>query len=296
MADRGLPDIFGFPVDAREEQKDMNGFRKVLAHAKSVVALTGAGVSAESGVPTFRGAGGYWRTYQAQQLATPEAFSEDPSLVWEFYHYRREVMLTKTYNPAHLALANLEKRLINEGKQFTLLTQNIDRLHQAAGSQNVVELHGSLFLTRCLSCSEVKENRDSPICASLKDKGAPDPDEKSAGIPADQLPRCSSCSGLLRPHVVWFGESLDTNVMSKSYSVMCECDLFLVIGTSSVVYPAAGFALNLANKGVLVAEFNIEPTTATSAFNYHFHGKCGEILPPALAPPTEEELSTKTEK
>lgn len=278
-------------VDVREDQRDMNAFRKVLAGAKSVVALTGAGVSAESGVPTFRGAGGYWRIYQAQQIATPEAFSKDPSLVWEFYHYRREVMLTKSFNPAHTSLADLEKRLTSEGKEFTLLTQNIDRLHQAAGAQNVVELHGSLFLTRCLSCGEVKENRDSPICASLKDKGAPDPETKSASIPIDQLPRCSSCSGLLRPHVVWFGESLDTKDMQKANSVMDKCDLFLVVGTSSLVYPAASFGPKLAVRGVPVAEFNLEPTSVTSEFNFHFEGKCGEILPSALAPPTQEELS-----
>ena len=290
-----MAELFGLspPVDVREDQKDMNGFRKVLAGAKSVVALTGAGVSAESGVPTFRGAGGYWRIYQAQQIATPDAFSKDPCLVWEFYHYRREVMLTKSFNPAHTALADLEKRLISEGKEFTLLTQNIDRLHQAAGAQNVVELHGSLFLTRCLSCGEVKENRDSPICASLKDKGAPDPDAKSANIPIDQLPRCTGCSGLLRPHVVWFGESLDSKVMQKANSVMDKCDLFLVVGTSSLVYPAAGFGPILAIRGVPVAEFNLESTGVTSEFNFHFQGKCGEILPTALAPPTEEELSSK---
>ena len=290
-----MAELFGLSplVDVREDQKDMNGFRKVLAGAKSVVALTGAGVSAESGVPTFRGAGGYWRIYQAQQLATPEAFSKDPSLVWEFYHYRREVMLTKSFNPAHTALADLEKRLKNEGKEFTLLTQNIDRLHQAAGAQNVVELHGSLFMTRCLSCGVVKENRDSPICVSLKDKGAPDPDAKSASIPIDQLPRCTGCSGLLRPHVVWFGESLDNEVMQKANSVMDECDLFLVVGTSSLVYPAAGFGPMLAIKGVPVAEFNLECTNVTSGFNFHFQGKCGEILPSALAPPTKEELSDK---
>ena len=247
-------------------------------------------------MPTFRGAGGYWRQYQAQQVATPEAFLSDPSLVWEFYHYRREVMLTKTYNPAHSALAELEKRFVSEGKQFSLLTQNIDRLHQAAGSENVIELHGSLFLTRCLNCGEVKENRESPICASLKDKGAPDPDAKSANIPPDQLPRCVGCSGLLRPHVVWFGESLDPEVMAKANAVMNTCDLFLVVGTSSVVYPAAMFGPRLAMKGVPVAEFNLEPTSVTVEFEFHFQGKCGEILPSALAPPTQQELSGDEKK
>ena len=288
--------LFTSPVEAREEQADMKGFRKIIAGAKSIVALTGAGVSAESGVPTFRGAGGYWRTYQAQQLANPEAFESDPSLVWEFYHHRREVVSTKSFNPAHSALADLEKRVASEGKQFLLLTQNIDRLHQAAGSQNVLELHGSLFLTRCLSCGEVKENRDSPICEALKGKGAPDPDAESARVPLEQLPHCTNCSGLLRPHVVWFGEPLDSKVMDQAGAAMDKCDLFLVIGTSSVVYPAAMFGPSLAMRGVPVAEFNLETTSVTNSFKFHFQGKCGETLPSALAPPTPDELEEEREK
>ena len=136
-----------------------------------VVVLTGAGVSAESGVPTFRGAGGFWREYAAQDLATPYAFRRDPSLVWEFYHYRREVMREKHPNPAHIAIAEAEKRLKSEGKKLVVITQNIDELHRRAGTENLIELHGSLFRTLCTNCQEVADNRESPICEALRGKG-----------------------------------------------------------------------------------------------------------------------------
>jgi len=162
---------------------DLAAFRKLFASAKSVVVLTGAGVSAESGVPTFRGAGGFWRQYQAQDLATPGAFYRDPSLVWEFYHYRREVMLSKSPNPAHLAIAECAERLKGEGRRLRVITQNIDELHTTAGTKNLLELHGSLFRVRCIDCGEVTENKESPICKALEGRGAPDPDAQAARIP-----------------------------------------------------------------------------------------------------------------
>lgn len=125
--------------------KDMNAFRQVFAKAKNIVVLSGAGMSAESGVPTFRGAGGFWRTYQAQQLATPESFEANPSLVWEFYSYRREVMQSKNPNPAHKAIAQLEKRFKAQGRSVVVVTQNIDELHKRAGSENIIELHGEVI-------------------------------------------------------------------------------------------------------------------------------------------------------
>ncbi|XP_015515827.1 NAD-dependent protein deacylase [Neodiprion pinetum] len=149
----------------------MNSFRKALKDAKNVLILTGAGVSAESGVPTFRGSGGLWRNYQAQNLATPQAFSANPSLVWEFYHYRRELVLKVEPNQAHKAIAEFEQRMRNHGNIVTILTQNIDGLHQRAGSANVIELHGSLYKTRCTKCKEVVEDRSSPICPALEGKG-----------------------------------------------------------------------------------------------------------------------------
>merc|ERR1719315_488783 len=135
---------------------DLARFRKCLSSSQHLVILTGAGVSAESGVPTFRGAGGFWRQYQAQDLATPQAFRRDPSLVWEFYHYRREVMLSKDPNPAHAAIAEVEARFAAEGKKVAVITQNIDELHKRAGSKHILELHGSLFKTRCTECGDIR--------------------------------------------------------------------------------------------------------------------------------------------
>lgn len=246
--------------------------------------LTGAGVSAESGVPTFRGAGGFWREFQAQDLASPEAFQHDPSLVWEFYHYRREVMLEKKPNPAHFAIADLEKRFKHEGKKVVVITQNIDELHRRAGTENLLELHGSLFRTLCTSCGKMENNYDSPICQALKGTGKPDPKTRSAKITKEDLPTCPECRGLLRPAVIWFGERLDSDVLEKAEEELENCDLCLVIGTSSVVYPAAMFAPQVASRGVSVAEFNMEHTPATSNFGYHFHGPCGQTLPEAIAP------------
>ncbi|XP_056894808.1 NAD-dependent protein deacylase sirtuin-5, mitochondrial-like isoform X2 [Takifugu flavidus] len=269
---------------------DMAEFRQSFSTAQSIVIITGAGVSAESGVPTFRGAGGYWRKWQAQSLATPEAFSRNPSRVWEFYHYRREVMLTKRPNPAHLAIAACEERLGKQGRKVTVITQNIDELHRRAGSRNVLQIHGSLFQTRCLTCAHQEDNYQSPICGALQGKGAPDPDTEEAPIPVEQLPRCdqSGCRGLLRPAVVWFGEALDSDVLARAEKELDSCDLCLVVGTSSVVYPAAMFAPQVASRGVPVAEFNLEDTPATRRFRFHFLGPCGTTLPAALARhPTE---------
>ncbi|XP_063056814.1 NAD-dependent protein deacylase sirtuin-5, mitochondrial-like [Engraulis encrasicolus] len=259
-------------------------FRKAFAKAQHIAIITGAGVSAESGVPTFRGAGGYWRKWQAQDLATPTAFSRSPSLVWEFYHYRRELMMTKEPNPAHIAIAECEARLAKQGRSVVVITQNIDELHRRAGSKHVLEIHGSLFKTRCTICGNIAANHKSPICPALEGKGAPDPKAKDAGIPVEQLPRCEvrGCNGLLRPHVVWFGETLDSDILTAVEQELDMCDLCLVVGTSSIVYPAAMFAPQVAARGVPVAEFNMEDTPATMRFRFHFEGPCGSTLPPAL--------------
>eukprot|EP00096_Caligus_rogercresseyi_P015357 TRINITY_DN7801_c0_g1_i3.p1 TRINITY_DN7801_c0_g1~~TRINITY_DN7801_c0_g1_i3.p1 ORF type:complete len:222 (-),score=25.31 TRINITY_DN7801_c0_g1_i3:51-716(-) len=181
-------------------------FQGILNKSKKIVALSGAGISAESGIPTFRGVGGLWRTYDATNLATLQAFRADPSLVWEFYHHRREIMKSKHPNSAHTALAQLEMSFEGTEKELTIVTQNIDGLHQNAGSKNVLELHGSLFRVRCTLCGSETVNRDSPICDSLQGKGAPEPNTPRAQIPKEELPACNTCGGLLRPAVVWFGE------------------------------------------------------------------------------------------
>uniref|UniRef100_T1JM32 NAD-dependent protein deacylase n=1 Tax=Strigamia maritima TaxID=126957 RepID=T1JM32_STRMM len=270
----------------KRQSSDLAAFRAVVSKARNVVILTGAGVSAESGVPTFRGAGGYWRHYQAQDLASPIAFRANPSLVWEFYHYRREVVKTKQPNKAHLAIAELEERFSKENKNVCVVTQNIDELHVRAGTKNIIELHGTLFKTQCTCCQHVAKNYDSPICEALAGRGAPDKNVPEARIAIELLPKCTepNCGGLLRPYVVWFGESLNSETLCKAESELEKCDLCIVVGTSAIVYPAAMFAPQVAARGVPVAEFNIEPTPNTLSFDFYFEGPCGLTLPPALMP------------
>ncbi|XP_009271994.2 PREDICTED: NAD-dependent protein deacylase sirtuin-5, mitochondrial [Aptenodytes forsteri] len=283
-----------FCLEMARPSSNMADFREVFAKAKHIAIITGAGVSAESGVPTFRGAGGFWRKWQAQELATPEAFARNPSRVWEFYHYRREVMLSKHPNPAHIAIAECERRLSKQGRSVVVITQNIDELHRKAGTKHLLEIHGSLFKTRCTNCGNVAANYKSPICPALAGKGAPDPETEDATIPVEDLPQCEEdgCNGLLRPHVVWFGETLDPDILTEVEKELEICDLCLVVGTSSVVYPAAMFAPQVSARGVPVAEFNMEATPATNRFRFHFPGPCGTTLPPALARP-QTEMSSK---
>ncbi|XP_039379120.1 NAD-dependent protein deacylase sirtuin-5, mitochondrial isoform X3 [Mauremys reevesii] len=176
-------------LEMARPNSNMADFREVFAKAKHIAIITGAGVSAESGVPTFRGTGGYWRKWQAQELATPEAFARNSSRVWEFYHYRRELMLSKQPNPAHIAIAECEARLSKQGRSVVVITQNIDELHRKAGTKHLLEIHGSLFKTRCTSCGNVAKNYKSPICPALAGKGAPDPEIEDARIPVENLPR-----------------------------------------------------------------------------------------------------------
>ena len=227
--------------------------RALAASARSIVVLTGAGISAESGVPTFRGPGGLWRDHRAEDLATPEAFSNDPRLVWEWYDWRRRKIADARPNLGHYALVTLEKR----APDLTLVTQNVDGLHPLAGSRNLLEIHGNLWRTRCLSCHDVRENR-----------------EPLARIP----PRCS-CEGLLRPDVVWFGEPLPYDLLKRSIRAVEACDLMLVIGTSGVVQPAASMADQALARGASVVEINLDPTPLSDRATHFLQGKSGEILP-----------------
>jgi NAD-dependent deacetylase len=219
-----------------------------------VTVLTGAGVSAESGVPTFRGADGLWRQYRAEDLATPEAFRRDPGLVWEWYDWRRQLIVRCQPNPAHHALADLEGRC----PEFLLITQNVDGLHPRAGSRRIVELHGNLWRVRCLQDETTTENFEVPL----------------PSLP----PRCG-CGGLLRPDVVWFGEALPAEALRQAFQAAESCDVFLVVGTSAVVQPAASLPLVAKRHGAYVVEVNLEPTPLTSMAHEAFHGKAGEILP-----------------
>ncbi|XP_043920820.1 NAD-dependent protein deacylase sirtuin-5, mitochondrial [Protopterus annectens] len=194
-------------------------------------------------------------------------------------------MLSKHPNPAHVAIAECESRLSKQGRKLVVITQNIDELHKRAGSRNVLEIHGSLFKTRCTSCGHVNENHRSPICPALEGKGLPDTDANDANILVEELPRCKEClcNGLIRPATIWWGETLTNCVLSSGNNSMGITFLVNMVGTSSVVYPAAMFAPQVAARGVPVAEFNTAATPATSNFRFHFQGPCGSTLPEALA-------------
>ncbi len=235
-------------------EEKIASLRDVLKEADRVAALTGAGISAESGVPTFRGDEGLWRNYRATDLATPQAFARDPELVWEFYNWRRELISKVTYNPAHRALVELER--IVPG--FTLITQNVDGLHLLAGSRNLIEIHGNLWKVRCTKCREITLDRSPDMGTS---------------------PECKLCGGLLRPHVVWFGESLDPDILQQAIATSKACQVMLVIGTSSVVQPAASLALEAKSGGAVVAEINLESTPHSPFMDFTLHGKAGEIVP-----------------
>lgn len=221
--------------------------------------LTGAGISAESGIPTFRDAmDGLWAKFDPEELATPGAFARNPPLVAKWYDERRVRCLSVLPNPGHLALAELERHLAKRGGSFTLLTQNVDRLHHAAGSRNVLELHGSLFVWRCTRCGKEREERGGPF---------------------PRHPPLCDCGGTRRPGVVWFGEILDALVLESAYRAIEDCDLFLSVGTSSVVEPAASFGSMAHQGGATVIEINRDPTPLTSRADHALLGKAGEILP-----------------
>ena len=229
--------------------------RTHLASSHHVTVLTGAGISADSGVPTFRGADGLWRNFRAEDLATPEAFERDPRLVWEWYNWRRELISTKQPNPAHIALVELECRM---RETFWLITQNVDGLHRTAGSQRLSEIHGNIWMVRCTGCGVITENRE---------------------IPLPILPTCRLCQALLRPHIVWFGESLREEDLRRCDQAIQGCDLFLVIGTSGVVHPAAGFAAVAKEVGALVIEINLESTPQSDLVDLSLQGRAKDIVP-----------------
>jgi NAD-dependent deacetylase len=226
-----------------------------LAGAGRVAVLTGAGISAESGVPTFRGKDGLWKQYKAETLATPEAFERDPKLVWEWYDWRRGLIAPVEPNAGHRVIAGWE-RLFGE---MAVITQNVDGLHAKAGSQNVVELHGNIWKLRCTREGTVEEVRDNPL----------------PHIP----PVCPNCGSFLRPHIVWFGESLDPVVLDRATDLSESCQVMFVIGTSAVVHPAASLPYAAARAGAKIIEVNLEPTSLTPHANFFFPGKAGEILP-----------------
>jgi len=215
---------------------------------RNVVVFTGAGVSAESGIPTFRGEGGLWRNFRAEELATPEAFARDPALVWEWYAWRRGLVRNAEPNAAHRAIAALTDAVV--------VTQNVDGLHARAGSADVVELHGSLFRDRCSGCGAVRP----------------------AAHPPTPLPRCE-CGALLRPDVVWFGEALPDAAVARATSAMRAADLLLIIGTSGIVYPAAGY---VALCGGMTIDINPQASALGSRCTYAVAETAAAVTPPLV--------------
>jgi NAD-dependent deacetylase len=249
--------------------------RELIADATRIVVLTGAGVSAESGVPTFRGAGGLWKSHRPEQLATPEAFARDPRTVWEWYVWRREVVGACCPNAAHLALAHLA--LGRDG--VTLVTQNVDGLHHraaetaAAGGDVAraypLEVHGAMHRDRCTVCGLRTPGNAAVNATSL-----------------ETLPRCVSCGGLLRPDVVWFGEALDADVLGGAFTAARASDLCLVVGTSSVVYPAAAVPEIALAGGATVVEVNPEETPLSRLAASSVRAAAGVAVPALLDPAT----------
>jgi len=228
--------------------------RRWLAGAERVAVLTGAGISHESGIPVFRGPSGLWRQYRPEELATPEAFARDPRLVWEWYDWRRSVVAGAEPNPGHYALVELERRT----PDFTLITQNVDGLHDRAGSHRLLKLHGDLWTLRCVGCSAETVNRTVPL--------------------PEMPPRCS-CGGLLRPGVVWFGETLPVDALQQALLAAERAQVCLVVGTSAVVQPAASLPLLARRAGARVIEVNAESTPLSPLAEASFLGPAGVLLP-----------------
>ncbi len=237
----------------------------VLRDATRVAVLTGAGVSAESGVPTFRASDGLWEGHRIEDVATPTGFRANPDLVWQFYNARRANVALVRPNPGHAALARLEEHFAG---RFTLVTQNVDGLHRAAGSLNVLEIHGSLRRTRCLGCGAVEDRGLEPL---------------------GDRPLCPACGERLRPDIVWFNEALPPDVFERATDAAHECDVFLVVGTSAVVYPAADLIpvakghRDYKPKPGTVIECNLARTEASRLADVGVYGPSGETLPALLA-------------
>ena len=225
-----------------------------LRTARRVVAITGAGVSAESGVPTFRDAQtGLWAKFRPEDLATPEGFRANPKLVWEWYAWRRDLVAAAKPNPAHVALHKMESLF----PQFHLITQNVDGLHQRAGSSPVIELHGNITRTKCFD--------EGTVVSGWERNG-------------EAPPKCPECGGLLRPDVVWFGEPLPAAELELAAEVSAQCDVFFSIGTSAVVYPAAALSDEALRSGATVVEINPEPTPLTAHVHFALTGAAGAVL------------------
>lgn len=229
---------------------------KKIRGAKKIVFFTGAGISAESGISTFRGAGGLWNKLKPEELASFDAFMKNPDRVWDWYQYRKEIIHQSQPNAAHLAIAEAEKYF----PEVTVVTQNIDNLHRRAGSSTVHELHGNIEKNYCIGCGR---RYDSP------------------GFAANGVPKCQ-CGSLIRPDIVWFGEMLPEEAYQASEKAAQSCDAVFVIGTSAVVYPAAQIPIIAKRTGAFLIEINIEKTELSRMADISIFGKAGEIMPAIL--------------
>jgi NAD-dependent deacetylase len=247
------------PIDPDDPAQARDRATALLRAARRVAVLTGAGVSAESGVPTFRDADGLWEGHPVEAVATPDAFHRNPRLVWQFYNARRENLRAVRPNPGHDALARLEA--VRGPAHCAVVTQNVDGLHRRAGSTNVFELHGNLARTRCTGCGTVEDRGLGPL---------------------GDLPTCPHCTAPLRPDVVWFTESLPDDVWHAAERAVEQCDCLLVVGTSAVVYPAAGLITTARLAGATVVEVNVTRTAASHLADVNLFGPSGEVLPNLL--------------
>lgn len=241
----------------------VEALKHCIRDAQHVVFFTGAGVSAESGIPTFRDAQtGLWATFDATELATPEAFKADPALVWGWYEWRRMKVLKAQPNPAHLAIA----RLVQHFPRATVVTQNVDDLHERAGSADVLHLHGSLHQPRCFACGTgYSLEREIPV----------EPDQGRRVEP----PRCSRCNGFIRPGVVWFGESLPVQALQQAFDAAAQCDVLFSVGTSGVVYPAAQMPHIARDANAAVVHINPQPVSGVHSDDWTLIGAAGDLLP-----------------
>ncbi len=229
--------------------------KRLILKGKSLLVLTGAGISKESGIPVFRGKDGLWNKYRPEELATPQAFAKNPELVWEWYRYRRNIIRRAKPNLGHYAIKHLEE--IKE--EFLLATQNVDGLHIKAGNKKIVELHGNIFITRCIKCGyEIEEYKE---------------DSK------EKIPKCEKCGGIMRPGVVWFGEPLPEHALKKAFEFAEKAEVILVVGTSGIVYPAAHLPLIVKQKGGKIIEINIEESAITPYADIFIKSPAGKILP-----------------
>ncbi len=239
----------------------------ILRQARHVVIFTGAGVSAESGIPTFRDeSGGLWGEYDLDEFATRAGFKKDPALVWGWYESRRKQAMRAQPNPAHIAIAHLAQHV----EKLTIITQNIDDLHERAGCVEVMHLHGSFFTPRCFAC------------ARPYNKLLDSPDVDSSNI-RQEPPRCARCNGRIRPGVVWFGEQLQRDIYRPAQRAAHSCDVIFSIGTSSLIYPAAALPFEAAARGISVVQINPSATDLDAKASFNLRGRAGDIMPRLLA-------------